>query len=236
MGCIKKVKKRNGLIGTILLLFVITGCSEKNDAAGQNVERFKTEITKLQEENKLLKEENERLKSEITAGTAPSQAPVSQEQAENSPVTDEQAPALIKGQPLVLADIAEYTITKTDFTKKLVPSKPGDFHSYYEAKEPGTTFLAITLKVKNLAGSGKTASKFADMTVKYDNQYEYKTSITLEERGGEDFTYPNITNIEPLKYGTLVFFAEVPDEVQTGNKPLYAEVTIEGKSYKYTIR
>ncbi|MNN74284.1 hypothetical protein D3C81_1904680 [compost metagenome] len=58
----------------------------------------------------------------------------------------------------------------------------------------------------------------------------------MEDNGGEDFTYSNITNIEPLKNGTLVYLAEVPDEVQSGDKPLYAEVNIEGEIYRYTIR
>ncbi|CQR51576.1 hypothetical protein [Paenibacillus riograndensis] len=83
---------------------------------------------------------------------------------------------------------------------------------------------------------GKQADSFADIQVKYDNQYEYVTFSTLEDNGGEDFTYSNITNIEPLKNGTLVYLAEVPDEVQSGDKPLYAEVNIEGEIYRYTIR
>ncbi|WP_174469017.1 hypothetical protein [Paenibacillus graminis] len=58
----------------------------------------------------------------------------------------------------------------------------------------------------------------------------------MHSKGGEDFTYSSISNIEPLKNGTLVYLAEVPDEVKSGSKPLYAEVNIEGEIYRYTIR
>ena len=233
-----KVKKMSVLMSTIVLAVSLAGCSSNNtSAAGEETEQLKTQIAKLQEENKQLTEENSKLKEAATAVTAAT----SEEEPEASPsdnaaTAEEQTKAIVKGQPLVLDGVAEYTVTKTSFTKKIVPSKPGTFYTYYEAKEPDTTYLAITLKVKNLGGSGKEADTFADITVKYDNQYEYRTSSTIENQGGEDFTYTNITSVEPLKYGTLVFFATVPTEVQTSDKALYADINIEGQSYRYTIR
>ncbi|MBT2289006.1 bZIP transcription factor [Paenibacillus albidus] len=232
-----------GLAATAILLSVsLAGCSSSTDNAGtpgENVEQLKTEISKLQEENKQLKDENDKLKEETAAeGTS-----VQTETAEAAPSgtgsetnSGEQQTAMLKGQPVVIDGIAEYTVTKTSFAKKVIPSSPGDFYTYYEAKEPGTTYLAITLKVKNLAGAGKSADEFADMKVMYDNQYEYNTFSTLEENGGQDFTYTNISTIEPLKYGTLVYLAEVPVEVQTGEKPVYADIQIEGQTYRYTVR
>lgn len=79
------------------------------------------------------------------------------------------------------------------------------------------------------------ADEVADVEVKYDNKYEYSTFDTMEKNGGEDFTYTNISRIEPLKNGTLVFLAEVPDEVKSSGKPLYADFKIEGETYRYTI-
>ncbi|MFF2019552.1 bZIP transcription factor [Paenibacillus sp. NPDC058177] len=232
-----KVKKISMLMSTIVLAVSLTGCSGNNtSAAGEEAEQLKTQIAKLQEENKQLTEENNKLKEAATAVTTASEEEPEKAQSDNANPAGEETKAIVKGQPLVLDGVAEYTVTKTSFTKKIVPSKPGTFYTYYEAKEPDTTYLAITLKVKNLGGSGKGADTFADITVKYDNQYEYRTSSTIENKGGEDFTYTNITSVEPLKYGTLVFFATVPTEVQTSDKPLYADINIEGQSYRYTIR
>ncbi len=226
-----------------LLAVSVAGCSSGNSSsAGENTEKLKTEISKLQEENKQLKEENDKLKQEASAaavaatGNTEAADSTNEGGSTNTSGSEEQDKAIVKGQPLTIGGIAEYTITKTSFAKKVIPSKPGSFYTYYEAKEPGTTYLAITLKVKNLGGEGKAADSFAEMQVKYDNQYEYKTFSTLEKNGGEDFTYTNISDVEPLKNGTLVYLAEVPDEVQTGDKPLYAEVKIEGQTYRYTIR
>ncbi|WP_052675751.1 hypothetical protein [Paenibacillus sp. IHBB 10380] len=97
--------------------------------------------------------------------------------------------------------------------------------------------MAITLKIKNLTELGKTADKLADVKIKYDNKYEYNTFKVLEEGSGEDFTYANISSIEPLKTGTLLYLAEIPKEiVTTDKKPLNAEIEINGETYEYKIR
>ena len=232
------------MAAVVLLTAMLAGCSSGNStAAGENTEKLKTEISKLQDENKFLKEENDRLKQAVAvpvagAGEAEGEAaePSTETGSTNTPNNGEEQQAIVKGTPLVIDGIGEYTITKTSFAKKVIPSKPGSFYTYYEAKEPGTTYLAITLVVKNLGGSAMDAESAADVEVKYDNSYEYGTFSTMEENGGEDFTYTSLSEIEPLKNGTLVYLAEVPDEVETGGKSLYADVKIEGETYRYTIR
>lgn len=238
-----KVKTVGLWTAAALLAVSVAGCSSGNsNTAGENTEKLKAEISKLQEENKQLKEENDKLKQQpsaapvTAAGNEEAEGSSNEGDSANGAGSEEQGKAIVKGQPLTIDGIAEYTITKTSFAKKVIPSKPGSFYTYYEAKEQGTTYLAITLKVKNLAGEGKQADSFAEMQVKYDNQYEYSTFSALEKNGGEDFTYSNIYDIEPLKNGTLVYLAEVPDEVKTSDKPLYADVKIEGETYRYTIR
>ncbi|MFD1910476.1 hypothetical protein ACFSQ7_50670 [Paenibacillus rhizoplanae] len=89
--------------------------------------------------------------------------------------------------------------------------------------------------MKNLAGEAMDAEDVADVEVTYDNKYKYSTFDTMEEKGGEDFTYTSLSEIEPLKNGTLVFLAEVPDEVKSSGKPLYADFSIGGETYRYTI-
>ncbi|WNS41993.1 bZIP transcription factor [Paenibacillus sp. MMS20-IR301] len=236
-------RKTGGLLAAAVLLAVmIAGCSSGNSAApGEDTEKLKTEISKLQQENAFLKAENERLRTlaatvPVTAEEAGGVKLAGEAGSGNAAASGDGEPAIVKGTPLVVEGIGEYTITSTSFGKKIMPSNPGSFYTYYEAKEPGTTYLAITLKVKNLGGEAVDADAIADVEVKYDNKYEYSTFSALEENGGEDFTYTSISEIEPLKNGTLVFLAEVPDEVETGGKPLYASVKIEGETYRYNIR
>lgn len=237
-----KVRTISIWLSAAMLALSVAGCSSgKSGSAGENTEKLKTEISKLQEENKQLKAENDKLKEEASvlpvtaAGEAEAVEPSGEEAGTAVADAGDDQKTMVKGTPLVIDGIGEYTITKTSFAKKVIPSKPGSFYTYYEAKEPGTTYLAITLQAKNLAGEAMDADAVADVKVKYDNKYEYSTFSTMEENGGEDFTYTSISEIEPLKNGTLVYLAEVPDEVESGSKPLYADVTIEGEMYRYII-
>ncbi|WP_405106169.1 bZIP transcription factor [Paenibacillus sp. FSL K6-1217] len=236
-----KMKSGGLWLAAALLAVSVTGCS--SDTAGpapEDMDKLKTEISELQKENKFLKEQNEMLKESLVK-------PVTAEEeggtAELLTTGDSPAAAdsgdehklIVKGTPLVIDGTGEYTITRTSFDKKIIPSNPGSFYTYYEAKEPGTTYLAITLKVKNLAGEAMDAEDVAEVEVTYDNKYKYSTFDTMEEKGGEDFTYTSLSEIEPLKNGTLVFLAEVPDEVKSSGKPLYADFNIGGETYRYTI-
>lgn len=227
-----------------MLAVSVAGCSSGNSNSAEDhgdTEKLKTEISRLQEENTFLKAENDRLKEMVT--TVPVTAKEETGTAEllngePGPAAGDAAdgqPLMVKGTPLIIDGIGEYTITRTSFGKKVSPSNPGSFYTYYEAKEPGTTYLAVTLKVKNLGGQAMDADAVADMEIKYDNKYEYGTFSTLEENGGEDFTYTSISEIEPLKNATLVYLAEVPDEVESSGKPLYADIKIEGETYRYLI-
>lgn len=241
LGCVMTMKSGGLWLTAAMLAVTVTGCSSDKAGAGrESMEKLKTEISELQQENKFLKEENEALKASLVkpvtaeeeGGTAELVNDGSSTAAADS---GEDHKLIVKGTPLVIDETGEYTITKTSYSKKVTPSNPGSFYTYYEAKEPGTTYLAVTLKVKNLAGEAMNADEVADVEVKYDNKYKYSTFATMEKNGGEDFTYTNISRIEPLKNGTLVFLAEIPDEVKSSGKPLYADFEIQGETYRYTI-
>ncbi|WP_254075518.1 bZIP transcription factor [Paenibacillus tritici] len=239
-----KVKTGGMWLAAAMLAVSVAGCSSGNSGSnGDNTEKLKIEMGKLQQENKFLKEENDSLKAALkkpegasgNTEAAEPQEPASEEATTVAADPGNDQKVIVKSTPLVIEGTGEYTITKTSFGKKVSPSNPGSFHTYYEAKEPGTIYLAITLKVKNLKGEAMDADKVADVEVTYDNKYEYGTFATMEENGGEDFTYTSISEIEPLKNGTLVFLAEIPDEVKSSGKPLYADFKIEGETYRYTI-
>ncbi|MDH2330520.1 bZIP transcription factor [Paenibacillus polymyxa] len=161
--------------------------------------------------------------------TAAPAAPVEQKQ-------EDTVTPIKKGETLTIQDFADITVTGNKISKKIEPSKPGDFHTLYESKETDSTFFALIIKAKNLGAEGIKADKIAEVNLKFDNKYDYDTFSTIEERGGEDFTYTNITSVDPLKTGTLYYLSEIPNEVAKSDKPLKAEIKIQDKVYEYTIR
>ncbi|MHB0879970.1 bZIP transcription factor [Paenibacillus sp. SEL1] len=161
--------------------------------------------------------------------TAAPAAPVEQKQ-------EDTVTPIKKGETVTIQDFADITVTGNKISKKIEPSKPGDFHTLYESKETDSTFFALIIKAKNLGAEGIKADKIAEVNLKFDNKYDYDTFSTIEERGGEDFTYTNITSVDPLKTGTLYYLSEIPNEVAKSDKPLKAEIKIQDKVYEYTIR
>ncbi|MGV2882203.1 bZIP transcription factor [Paenibacillus taichungensis] len=159
---------------------------------------------------------------------------VEQQQVEQQQV--ESVPSIKKGETVTIDDFADITVTGNKINKKIVPSKPGNFYTYYESKEVDSSYFALVLKAKNLSTGGISADKIADVSLKYDNKYDYDTFSTIETRGGEDFTYTNITNIDPLKTGTIYYLVEIPNEVVESDKELKAEIKVQDQTFEYTIR
>ncbi|WP_440119295.1 bZIP transcription factor [Paenibacillus sp. QZ-Y1] len=141
-----------------------------------------------------------------------------------------------KGETVTIEDFADITVTSNKIAKKIEPSKPGRFYTYYQSKEADSSYFALILKAKNLSTEGITADKIAEVSLKYDNKYDYDTFSTIEKRGGEDFTYTNITDIDPLKTGTIYYLVEIPNEVAKSDKPLKAEIKIQDQTFEYTVR
>lgn len=136
----------------------------------------------------------------------------------------------------LIEDFAEITVKSNKFGKVINPPNPGSFYSYYENKEVDQIYLDTIISVKSLLTSGKSSDEFADVKIIYDNKYEYNTFSVIEENGGADFTYTNITGIEPLQTGVLHYLASVPTEIENDGKPLKAIITINGEEYEQVIR
>ena len=130
------------------------------------------------------------------------------------------------GDALLYPGMYEVTMNSMEFTKKVEPPKPKNYYSYYEVKESGNIYVHSIFKVKNLKGSSLSAEDILDVKVLYDEKYEYNSFSTIEEDGGPDFTYTNITGIDPLTYGVLHFITEVPVEVKDSGKSVKIIITI----------
>lgn len=159
----------------------------------------------------------------------------SENKEENEPEVEEVL-AITKGNALVIDDYAEITINNNVFGKQISPPNPSSMYTYYKNEEEGEVYLDTSISVKSLLTTGQSSDEFVDVKIIYDEKYEYKTFSTIEDRGGEDFTFTNITSIEPLKTGTLHFLASVPEQVEKDGKPLKAIITVKGQTYEQIIR
>lgn len=151
-------------------------------------------------------------------------------------VEEPQTPKVNLNEMITIADFAEFTVKGNTFGKVINPPNPGSFYTYYENKEIDQIYLDTTISIKSLLTSGKSSDEFASVKVIYDSKYEYSTFSSIEDAGGSDFTYTNITDIEPLQTGTLHYLASVPSSIESDSKPLKAIITINGTEYEQIIR
>lgn len=141
-----------------------------------------------------------------------------------------------KGTTLVFKDYCEVTLKEAEFTKLIEPKKTDSFYTYYEVKEPNTIYLDVIIDIKSLLESVKVSDGFVSVQVKYKNKYEYNTFSIIEEKDGADFTYSNITGIEPLKSGRLHFIAELPEEASKDDGRVSVIISANDKEYEYIVK
>lgn len=209
---------------------IAAGCS---GTASDSDELAKTKalVEQLTAENKQLKEQLSASGKEVNASAAggatakpgPSPAATKMKTIES-------------GTPLTINDYAEITLVKTDFTAKVVPPKPASLYTYYEVKDPANIYLDTVISIKSLKSSAEGADEFASVAVKYADKYDYKSFSTIEKGGGSDFTYTNITSIEPLKTGTLHYLAELPKEASADDKSVVLTITVNKEKYEYKVK
>ncbi|KYG90386.1 hypothetical protein A0U40_18295 [[Bacillus] sp. KCTC 13219] len=207
--------KKIGMLLLLSILLVACGQASENGNSNNNQNEVKTD------------DEN--------AGEEIANTEVEKEDEENEPVVEETL-TITKGETLVIEDYAEITVNDNVFGKRIDPPNPGSFYSYYEIKEEGEIYLDTIVTVKSLLTSSKSSDEFINVKVMYDDKYEYRTFSTLEDKGGADFTYTNITSIEPLKTGVLHYIASLPEEVENDGKPLKIIISAKNLDYELVIR
>ncbi|EDS78157.1 putative phage lipoprotein [Clostridium botulinum C str. Eklund] len=143
---------------------------------------------------------------------------------------------IVKGTVNKIENYCQFTINDVKFGKKIIPPKPSGVYTYYESKEPGTTYLDTVVNIKSLLKEVELADRFLKVEVIYDNKYTYSTFSTIEENGGANFTYTNIKSLEPLKSGNVHFIAEVPEEVSTNTKSVVIVISTNNEELRYNFR
>ena len=156
-----------------------------------------------------------------------------QSEIKNSNTKWQKYPVLADEETIVEDDYAEVTVRKAEFTNIVKPPTPGRFYTYYEVKDIGSTYAHIEIEIKNLNVTGARADSIANVEVVYDNKYAYTGFSTIEDKGGSDLTYTNITNIDPLDKRIIHYLFEVPLEVRESGKPVIFTITVNKDNFSY---
>lgn len=170
------------------------------------------------------------------AATAGGEVLVMAEEIEIAEITDwQQFEVLQTDQTVTSGEYAELTVKQAELTTKVSPPNPGMFHSYYEVKDSNHIYAHLTVSLKNLSPIGIDADEALQVELLYDNKYKYTGFATIEEGGGEDFTYTNIVKIDPLATETLHYIFEIPAAFKDTDAPLVFTVTADEVDYSYTM-
>ena len=129
----------------------------------------------------------------------------------------------------------DFTLNKVEFSYKVEPDNPPSWYTYYDAPE-NEVYLYINASVKNNQKQSVRCDEVYSVTADYNNGYTYKGFNIADDTDG-DFTYANITSIEPLQTLGVHCLIACPQEVETSESPLFLTITLkDGSKFKYTVR
>lgn len=181
--------------------------------------------------------------AESTANESTSNTTQSSDQSQTEPQDaasadsqEEEVPKIEIGQTTTIPDLCEFTVTSSGLKKEVVPPNPGDFYTYY-SEEDGKTYVDVVINTKNLRTTARSADEFGSVKIYCSGGYEYDSFSTIEENGGSNFTYTNITNVDPLETGVIHYIAEIPNELANDQSVgMIAKIKMLDNDYELTVR
>ncbi len=162
----------------------------------------------------------------VTASAVPSNEITA---AQNNDIAE-----ITAGQTVSTRDY-EFTLNRVEFSYKVTPDNPPSYYTYYEASE-GQVYIYLNASIKNTQKQSIGCDEVYSVVADYNNGYTYRGSFIADDADG-DFTYANITSIDPLQTLGVHCLIACPEEVSTSDAPLFLTITMkDGTKYKYTIR
>ncbi|WMT38999.1 hypothetical protein RE628_15870 [Paenibacillus sp. D2_2] len=218
------------------MIALFSGCSSgSNNELSSKIDSLSKQVSYLEDENEKLKQLLKETNVTVDETTEESNSPTSEDQSQTT--NNSNIDNLIElTKPFTVEDYAKLKLKSVEFASKIAPPNPDSFYSYYEVKDSNNIYLDTVINIKSLLTSAKSSDEFVSVKVKYDEKYDYNSFSTVEENGGTDFTYTNITSIEPLKSKNLHFIAELPVEASKDTKSLSVIITCDGKDFIYKLR
>ena len=129
----------------------------------------------------------------------------------------------------------DFTVNRVEFSYRVEPDTPPSWYTYYDAPD-NEVYIYLNASVKNKQKNSVECDEIYSVTADYDDGYTYKGFNIADDTDG-DFTYANITSVEPLQTLGVHNLTACPKEVETSDKPLFLIITLkDGTKLKYTIR
>lgn len=217
-----------GIVAIIAVIIIIVACSaggNKNKAANTVSQTITTTAPAQTTENNTNKAVG-------TVGTTTSVA-VS-DAGNNTAETTDTIPEIKLGQT-VSTENYDFTLNKVKLSYRVEPDYKPSYYHYYDAPD-GEIYVYVNASVKNKKKTSVECDTIYTATVDYNNGYTYDGFHIADDDDG-DFTYANITDIDPLQTLGVHCLISCPDEVETSDAPLYVTIKIRGgETYKYIIR
>ncbi len=167
--------------------------------------------------------------------SAPSQSDTAQNQ---STISSAQTPAPIQtitaGQTVSI-DSYEFTLNRVELSHDVLPDNPPRFYNHYVAPA-GQVYIYVNATIKNTSKTALDCDEIYSVTADYNNGYKY-TGFNIANDYDGDFTYANITSVDPLQTLGVHCLIECPEEIENTENPLLITINLkDGTKYNYIIR
>ena len=203
------------------LALAASGCSFVPSNGG-NAEELQSRIEELEKEN-------EDLKAQL-ASTGSGEGTSSAASSESEELS------ISLGETYTIEGLCDFCVNYADLKKEVLPPNPDSFYTYYP-EEDGSTYMDVAISIKNTRTTSRTADEFGTVKVICGNGYEYDSFSTIEESGGTNFTYTNITSVDPLETATIHYIASIPNEIaDDDSQSISLKITILDQEYSLNVR
>ena len=226
------------ILAGIMMCGAIAGCS----SSGVSQEEYDRLASELEEANSKLDELNSAPESSSFSSTYESAVSCSSsEPVYLFPTKVMQGETIEIPGPNFLRDprdqLGSVSIEYAKIANVISPSNPDIFYNYYEASS-GKTYVDVCFSYENYESNAVMADEVISAELVYDDEYHYTGFSILEYVDHSDFTYTNITSVDPLTREYIHYLFEVPSEVE------YSEYSIEiifslkegAKQYSFDVR
>lgn len=140
------------------------------------------------------------------------------------------------GETYIIPDLCEFTVNYSELKKEVTPLNPKGYYTYYP-EEDGKTYIDLSISIKNTRTTRRNADQFGIVKAICGDGYEYNGFSTIEESNGSNFTYTNITDVDPLETATIHYLNSIPNELADDNTiPIKLEITILNQNYILNMR
>ena len=148
--------------------------------------------------------------------------------------SDDNAISIGLNQTIKVPDIAEFTITKINYSTQVKPTRPGDYYTYYAVDNLSNRFIDLTINIKNLTKNIEGVDSLLIVEIVYDNEYEYRTQSAVEASGGKDLEYSSLSGVNPLNTKTARFFVELPKAVVDDKGNIEVRIHVGDNTYIFS--